>query len=63
MPLLGLWLPIGPSTVLVLVLGKELVWGDCVSSVSKGGVGAAEVSNCEGGEESARIWGKGVEAL
>ena len=36
--------PIGPSTVLVFVLGRELLCGDCVSSVSRGGVGTTEVS-------------------
>ena len=53
----------GPSTVLVLVLGRELVCGDCVSSVSKGGVGAAEVSSREGGEGLVWTCGKGVGAL
>ena len=37
--------PMGPSTVLLFVLGSELLCGDCVSSVSRGGVGAAEVSS------------------
>ena len=48
--------PIGPSTVLVFVLGSELLWGDCVSSVKSGGVGAAEVSRCDGGERLTCAW-------
>ncbi len=34
----------GPSTVLVLVLGIELLCGDCASVFDKGGVGAADAS-------------------
>ena len=39
----------GPSTVLLLVLGKELLCGLCASPVRSGGVGKAEVSRFEGG--------------
>ncbi len=39
----------GPSTVLVLVLGNELLCGLCASPVRSGGDGAAEVSSCDGG--------------
>lgn len=35
--------PTGPSTVLLFVLGNELLWGDWASLVRGGGVGATEV--------------------
>ena len=41
--------PIGPSTVLVFVLGAELLCGECASSAMSGGVGAAEESRLESG--------------
>lgn len=35
--------PASPSRELALVLGKELLCGDCASQVKRGGVGAADV--------------------
>lgn len=33
----------GPPIELALVLGTELLWGDCASPVRRGGVAAADV--------------------
>ena len=52
---IAFWGPIGPSIVLLRVLGSELVCGDCASSESNGGVlagGTVDVSSCVGEELS-----------
>ena len=47
--------PTGPSTVLVFVLGSEVLCGDCVSSEGRGMAVAATVSRCAGVLELAAL--------
>lgn len=42
--------PTKPSVQLALVLGREMLCGDCASLIKGGGVGAADVSMGGGGE-------------
>lgn len=55
--------PTAPLMELALVLGRELLWGDCASPVNNGGVGAADELIGKGDDGLIGIWIRGVEAL